>query len=108
VNRPPLVLYAIPGVLAFLGLAVPLAASGGTFWPFTAGWFTATIAVVALRARVASSRFGRLALALAVVVACPVLAFEGGSFLLPAALALLVIEARSLAQSPRGMRFARW
>jgi hypothetical protein len=108
VNRSPLMLYAIPGVLAVLGLAVPLAASGGTFWPFTVGWFTATIAVVALSATVGSSRFGRLVLALTVVFACAVLAFEGGFFLLPTALALLVIEARSFVQSPSGMRFARW
>jgi hypothetical protein len=101
-------LYAIPATLTVLGLGVPLAASGGTFWPFTLGWFVGTLAVIALWAVVACSRFGRVALALIVVVACPVLAFEGGFFLLPAALALLVIEARSFVQSPSGMRFARW
>jgi hypothetical protein len=86
--------YAIPGLLAVIGLAVPLVATRGAFWPLSLAWVVAIVVLIAARKTIASSRSARVAVAAVVVVACPILTFEGGLFLLPAALALLVIEAR--------------
>jgi predicted branched-subunit amino acid permease len=93
--------YAIPGLLAVSGLGVLLGATGGAFWPFALAWLVAILALITLTKTIASSRSWRAALAAVVVVACPVLTFEGGLFLLPAALALLLIEARRANRASR-------
>jgi hypothetical protein len=94
-------------LLAVVGLGWLLIATGGAFWPFALLWLVAITLVIALRKSLASSRFARVALAAVVVVACPILAFEGGLFVLPAALALFAIEARGSQRTPT-VRFARW
>jgi hypothetical protein len=86
--------YAIPSLLAALGLAVLLVATRGAFWPLALVCVAAIVVLIAARKTIASSRSGRVALAAIVVVACLILTFEGGLFLLPAALALLAVEAR--------------
>jgi hypothetical protein len=59
--------------------------SGGAFWPFALAWLAAAALLVALRRLLVRPLFWTV-LALA-ILALPVLAFEGGFFVLPGALA---------------------
>jgi len=83
--------YSIPGILAVIGLIAALVLTHGGFWLIALVWVFGIAALVALR-RLFPSRGARAMLAALAVVACPVLTFEGGLILLPAALALLIIE----------------
>ena len=85
---------AVPWLLALVGLAIPLVASGFVIWPVVAVW----LAILALAwsvgraGLVLTSRGLRVALAGALLPVLIVLAFEGGWFLIPADLAWLAIE----------------
>ena len=87
-------LYLVPVALAIAGLAIPLAATGGEFLPFALFWLAASIGVAVLLRLFRQVFWARRAVALTIVVACPVFTFEGGLFVVPAAVALLVIEGR--------------
>ena len=80
---------AVPLVLAAIGIAVPTVLTGGGFWPFALAWLAA-VAVAALLVRITRP----LAVAIPSAVACVVFAFEGGLFLLPAAIALALVQRR--------------
>lgn len=84
--------YAIPGVLALIGLATALAATHGAFWPLALVWVSGILLLIGLSRLFEPTRIARTVTAGLVVVACPILTFEGGLFLFPAALALLIIE----------------
>jgi len=81
--------YAIPALLAFAGPAVLVGVTHGGFMPFALGWW-----VVALVIALVSNRRARIAVTAALIALCVLTAFEGGLFMLPAALALLVIDLR--------------
>ena len=75
------------------GLTGAVAATDGGFWPFALLWLAAAVVLVALR-RILAPPFFWIAFALAIVL-LPFLAFEGGYFVLPGALAYAVaIRAR--------------
>jgi len=81
--------YAIPALLAFAGPAVLVGVTHGGFLPFALGWW-----VVACVIALVSNRRARIAATSALMPVCVLTAFEGGLFMLPAALALLVIDLR--------------
>lgn len=79
--------YAIPGVLALAGPAVLVGATRGAFLPFALGWWLLAVVIALLRHRRA-----RIAATIALIPICVVTTFEGGLFMLPAALSLLLID----------------
>ena len=78
----------VAAALFAAGLTVALAGTRGDFWPFALVWFAAAVAVVALH-RVLAPPFFWIAFVLSIVL-LPFLAFEGGLFVLPGALAYAV------------------
>jgi hypothetical protein len=91
--------YVLPGVLAFAGPAVLVAATWGRFWPFVLGWWGASFAVASIR-----SRSMRMGLTIGLLPICVLTAFEGGLFMLPAAITLLAIDASNPASAPPKQR----
>jgi hypothetical protein len=87
--------YALPAALAFAGPAVLVVATGGDFWPFALGWWVVSLVVASIK-----SRGIRIAVTVAALPICVLTVFEGGLFMLPAALALLALDA-SHSASPR-------
>ena len=83
--------YTAPALLALIGLIAALVLTRGGFWPLAIVWMFGIAALVVLR-RLFPSRSAGIVLAAFAIVACPLLTFEGGLFLLPAALALLLVE----------------
>jgi len=83
--------YTAPALLALIGLIAALVLTRGEFWPLALVWMFGVAAFVVLR-RLFPSRSAGIVLAALAVVACPLLTFEGGLFLLPAALALLLLR----------------
>jgi len=80
---------ALPLALAALGIGAATALTGGAFWPFALAWLGA-VAVAALLCR----HTRPLAVAIPAAVACVLFAFEGGLFLLPAAISLPLTRLR--------------
>jgi hypothetical protein len=88
-KRAPLI---VPALLFAVAIVASLSAG---FWLVAAIWLPAALVVLALRQLLLGrSRWLWLTVLLAVVVSCPILAFEGGFFVLPAAIALLLADAR--------------
>jgi hypothetical protein len=81
---------AVPLALAALGIGAATVLTGGAFWPFALAWIAAVCAV-ALLLRVVRHP---VALAVPAAVACVLFTFEGGLFLLPAAISLSLVRAR--------------
>jgi hypothetical protein len=84
----------IPAVLAVAGLAIPLIGSAWVVWPLTTAWAGSILAFAAWRTRF---RPRRQTSALVLVIVLPILllaAWEGSWWMIPAALAQLVIDAR--------------
>ena len=79
----------IPAVLAGLGIVGLLAVHGGSGFARAIFWVVACLVVAWLWR--SSGRVIRWAVAIATLPACIVMTFEGGLFLLPAALALFVV-----------------
>lgn len=79
---------AVPLALAALGIGAATVLTGGAFWPFALAWIAA-VGVVALLFRVVRRP---VAIAVPAAVACVLFAFEGGLFLLPAALSLALVK----------------
>jgi hypothetical protein len=80
---------AAPLALAAIGIAVPTVLTGGAFWLFALAWIGA-VAVAAFLCR----HTRPLAVAIPAAVACVLFAFEGGLFLLPAAISLPLTRPR--------------
>ena len=74
---------ALPLALAALGIGAATVLTGGAFWPFALAWIGA-VAVAGFLSR----HTRPLAVAIPAAVACVLFAFEGGLFLLPAAISL--------------------
>jgi len=88
-----LTVRSIPWLLALVGLAIPLVASGFVIWPLVVLWLAILALVWSLgRAGLARDRTLRVTLAVALLPVLFLLAFEGGWWLIPADIAWLVIE----------------
>ena len=79
--------YLVPAVIALVGPLVLIAATDGGFLPFALGWWLLSLVVALIR-----PRKGRVAAAAALVPLCVLTTFEGGLWMLPAVVALLVVE----------------
>ncbi len=93
----------IPAALAVAGLAIPLIGSGGAVWPLTAAWAAIVVIFAVWRVRYG---LGSRAPVVALVVALPILVlagWEGGWWMIPAAVAQLVIDARAGDRPPEGV-----
>jgi len=75
-----------------------MAVTDGAAWPFVLGW-AAAAGVIAVIESVARSKRIRVLVAVLAVVLLPVLVWEGGFFVWPAAVALFV--AAAVAPAPR-------
>ena len=82
----------LPWLLALVGLAIPMIGSGFIGWPFVVVWLAILAAIWWIRPLAGADRFTRRALGFAVVPILIVTAFEGGWYLLPAAVTWLVLE----------------
>jgi hypothetical protein len=71
----------VAAALFVVGLAAALALTGGRFWQFALAW---------LRRALSSVRIAWLTVMALVIAALPILAFEGGLFVLPAALVFVI------------------
>ena len=88
-----LTVRSIPWLLALVGLAIPLVATGFVIWRLVALWLAILALVWSLgRAGLARDRTLRVTLAVALLPVLFLLAFEGGWWLIPADIAWLVIE----------------
>jgi hypothetical protein len=86
------VIRLLPLVVAAAGLLTPLVASGGSVWPATLVWATIVAAAAIWEFRFQSTRRTRI---IAVSAALPILflaGWEGGWWLIPAALVQLAVE----------------
>jgi hypothetical protein len=81
---------AVPLALAALGIGAATVLTGGAFRPFALAWLAAA-ALVALLLRVVRRP---VAIAIPAAVACVLFTFEGGLFLLPAAISLSLVRSR--------------
>jgi hypothetical protein len=83
----------VPALLFAVAILASLAAA---FWFVAAVWLPVGLVVLSLRHLLLSQGKRKIWLGVlfAAVVACPILVFEGGFFVLPAALALLIVDAR--------------
>jgi hypothetical protein len=91
-------IWLLPLLLVAAGLVTMLAVTGGAAWPFALGWVVAAGAIAVTEALTPTRRI-RVLLAVLIVLALPVLVWEGGFFVWPAAVALLV--AAVVAPPPR-------
>ena len=77
-----------------------LVATGGGAWPLAIGWIVVA-AVFAWFEYVAHTKRARVFLPTVAMLALPILAFEGGFFMLPAAVGLIAAAAINPEPSPR-------
>jgi hypothetical protein len=91
--------YVLPATLAFAGPTFLLVATGGRFWPLALGWWGASLVVASIK-----SRRTRIGLTIGLLPICVLATFEGGLFMLPAAITLLAIDASNAASAPSKRR----
>jgi predicted branched-subunit amino acid permease len=82
--------YAIPALLAIVGPLVLVGVTHGGFLPFALAWWGVALVIALVR-----NRRARIAATAALIPLCILTVFEGGLFMFPAALALLVIDLRA-------------
>lgn len=82
----------VPWLLALVGLAIPLVATEFAIWPIVALWLLALAALWLVKPLARASPVQRVALALASLPLLVATATLFGLYLIPAALAWLVIE----------------
>ena len=89
----PDLIGALPGLIALIGLAAPLISGGGSGWPYVIGWLVllAVLLIVKPLSNAGHRDRIRWALVAMILLVIPGLAF-GGFYLLPAALAWLLVE----------------
>jgi hypothetical protein len=92
--------WIIPAGLAAAGVVAMLVATGGAGWPLAAGWIVVA-AAVAWFEYAAHTKRARVFLPSVAILALPILAFEGGFFMLPAAVGLIAAAAVNPEPSPR-------
>jgi hypothetical protein len=95
---------ALGFVAAFLfGVAMVAAAAAG-FWFVPVIWVPLALGLLAARHALSGgrTRWVWLGILLAVIVMCPILVFEGGLFVLPAAVVLFVADAFYADSARRG------
>jgi hypothetical protein len=84
---------AVPWLVALIGLAVPLVRGGGPGWIYVVGWLVVLVGIFLLKPIRSADRRDRIscaAITAGVLVVPGVIV--GGLYLVPAALAWLVIE----------------
>jgi hypothetical protein len=86
------------------GVSGALFVTGGGFWPFALIWVGAVAVLLATRSMFAHMRIAWLAVLAVGVLACLLLAFEGGLFVLPAAVVFAFAEAIGGGQRPSVVR----
>ena len=91
---------SVPWLLALAGLAIPLVASGFVVWPLVLVWLVILAVVWLIGGAMVPSRGSRIVATLLLFPVLFVLAWEGGLWLIPADMALLVIEIAD--RGPRG------
>ena len=89
----PTLISAVPWLVALIGLAVPLVGGGGAGWIYVMGWLVVLVGIAVLKPMRLANRRDRISSAAitACVLVLPGL-IVGGLYLVPAALAWLVIE----------------
>ena len=92
VDRGPATLFV--ALLWCAGIVAMLAATGGGAWPLALGWAAAGALLALLWRRLAARPGVRAGVAGALLVALVVLTWQGGLFLVPAALAGLALSLR--------------
>jgi hypothetical protein len=91
-NRPTLI-SAVPWLIALIGLAVPFVGGGGAGWIYVVGWLVVLVGIALLKPMRFAHRGDRSSSA--AITACVLVVpglIVGGLYLVPAALAWLVIE----------------
>ena len=96
ISNRPLPLRMVPWFVALLGLAVPLVGGGGAGWIYVVGWLVVLAGIAVLKPMRFTYRRSRVS---AAAISAGVLIVPGrivgGLYLVPAALAWLVIEIRA-------------
>lgn len=92
-GKRPALISAVPWLVALIGLAVPLVGGGGAGWIYVVGWLVVLVGIAPLKPMRFADRRDRIASAAitAGILVAPGL-IVGGVYLVPAALAWLVIE----------------
>ena len=88
-------IWALPWLLAIIGLAIPLIATGFAGWPIVAIWLLVLAAAWFMKPLASASRAQRITLAL---ISLPLLVLTAtlfGLYLIPAVAAWLLIELAS-------------
>jgi hypothetical protein len=82
---PPV--YRLPAALAVAGPTFLVAVTRGDFLPLAVAWLIASFAVASIR-----NRAIRIGVTVTLMPVCLLTAFEGGLFMLPAALTMLALD----------------
>ena len=92
----------LPWLLALAGIAIPLVGSGFAVWPVSLAWLLLLgVAWTLGRAALSGHRRARIVVAIALLPALFLLAFEGGWWLIPADLAWIAVELYPLSDGMR-------
>ena len=91
--------YSAPVCLGLVGLSLPVITASETFWPLALSAVAAALSIAGLRALVGPHKTAAVSLAAAVVTTSIATVFQGGWFLLPAALAFLAVELHARSQT---------
>jgi hypothetical protein len=87
--------YLLPAALAFVGQAILVSATHGGFFPFALAWCVVSVVIALI-----GSRAARIGVTVLLIPICVLTTFEGGLFMLPAAVSILVIDAVKASAGP--------
>jgi hypothetical protein len=100
---PRQLVWFVPLVMALLGLVLILLATSGLGWPVALGWAVVAVVFAGIEYHARTKRT-RVLVPLVLILCLPVMTFEGGFLMEPAAVALLA--AAVIAPEPRRNRGA--
>ncbi|HEV8156952.1 MAG TPA: hypothetical protein VGP67_15605 [Gaiellales bacterium] len=100
---PRQLVWFVPLVMALLGLVLILLATSGLGWPVALGWAVVAVVFAGIEFRAQTKRT-RVFVPLLAILCLPIMTFEGGFLMEPAAVALLA--AAVIAPEPRRNRGA--
>ena len=103
VVSPRQLVWFVPLVMTLLGLALILLATSGLGWPVALGWAVVAVVIAGIEFRARTKR-ARVFVPLLAILCLPIMTFEGGFLMEPAAVALLA--AAVVAPEPRRNRGA--
>jgi len=87
--------YRLPAALALAGPAFLVVVTHGSFVPLAVGWWILLFVVASIK-----NRRARIGVTVALIPICVLTTFEGGLFMLPAVVALLVIDTTKATPNP--------